>query len=248
MKGFAKYKQNLDNILENSYGDKKDFKKNLSVIMGAMKFSKPLREFFTLYNEIESKKFETIEDSRVYISEALGHLKRNKKELTKVKNVLDKIICDRKDLCVNTTNKIYEEIDNLIFNSSIKRLGNNVKSKKFLSESMIQKTIKQRINKTITPKVLAHVISKNYEEEFGGKLTESEKGILKNTLLMTEDSVIKEFNNVKDIAVTTLNKLLADSKDNNISAKLVETKNEINTLTSSKTNYIRVRGFLEDLN
>ena len=115
MKGFAKYKQNLDNILENSYGDKKDFKKNLSVIMGAMKFSKPLREFFTLYNEIESKKFETIEDSRVYISEALGHLKRNKKELTKVKNVLDKIICDRKDLCVNTTNKIYEEIDNLIF-------------------------------------------------------------------------------------------------------------------------------------
>ena len=65
---------------------------------------------------------------------------------------------------------------------------------------------------------------------------------------MTEDSVIKEFNNVKDIAVTTLNKLLEDSKDNNISAKLVETKNEINTLTSSKTNYIRVRGFLEDLN
>ena len=27
MKGFAKYKQNLDNILENSYGDKEDFKK-----------------------------------------------------------------------------------------------------------------------------------------------------------------------------------------------------------------------------
>ena len=26
--------------------------------MGAMKFSKPLREFFVLYNEIESKKFE----------------------------------------------------------------------------------------------------------------------------------------------------------------------------------------------
>ena len=58
MNGFAKYKQNLDTILENSYENKKDFKKNLSVIMGAMKFSKTLKEFFTLYNEIESKKFD----------------------------------------------------------------------------------------------------------------------------------------------------------------------------------------------
>ena len=113
---------------------------------------------------------------------------------------------------------------------------------------MIQKKTKNKLIRPITPKVLSHVISKNYEEEFGGKLTESEKGILKNTLLMTEDTVIKEFNNVKDIAITTLNQLLSDSQDDNISAKLVETKNEINTLVSSKTNYIRVRGFLEDLN
>jgi hypothetical protein len=250
MKGFAQYKQNLDNILVNSYGDKQDFKKNLSVVMGAMKFSQPLREFFTLYNEIESKNFETIEDSRAYISEAVSHLKRNRKELSKVKNVLDKIIEDRKDLCTNNTNKIYEGIDKLVFNGSVKRLVENVKTKKFLSESMIHKSCdtKNQSNKTITPKVLSHVISKNYEAEFGGKLTESEKGILKNTLLMTEDTVIKEFNNVKDIAITTLNQLLADSKDDTISAKLVETKNEINTLQTSKTNYIRVRGFLEDLN
>ena len=248
MKRFAKYKQNLDNILENSYEDKKDFKKNLSVIMGAMKFSKPLREFFTLYNEIESKEFETIEDSRGYISEAINHLKRNKKELGKVKNVLDKIIGDREGLCTEKTNKIYEGIDSLIFKTNVSKLEENVRTKKFLSESMLQKKTKNKLSKPITPKVLAHVISKNYEEEFGGKLTESEKGILKNTLLMTEDTVIKEFNNVKDIAITTLNQLLSDSQDDNISAKLVETKNEINTLVSSKTNYIRVRGFLEDLN
>ena len=74
MKGFAKYKQNLDNILENSYDNKEHFKKNLSVILGVMKFSKPLREFFTLYNEIEIKKFNSIDDSKAYISEALDHL------------------------------------------------------------------------------------------------------------------------------------------------------------------------------
>ena len=89
MNGFAKYKQNLDTILENSYGNKKDFKKNLSVIMGAMKFSKTLKEFFTLYNEIESKKFDSLEDSKLYITEATQYLKKNKKELNKVKNILD---------------------------------------------------------------------------------------------------------------------------------------------------------------
>ena len=65
MKGFAKYKQNIDSILENSYEDKDKFKKNLSVIMGTMKFSKQLREFFVLYNEIESKKFDNTNLKRI---------------------------------------------------------------------------------------------------------------------------------------------------------------------------------------
>ena len=76
MKGFAKYKQNIDSILENSYEDKDKFKNNLSVIMGTMKFSKSLREFFVLYNEIESKKFESQNESRDYITEAVITVKK----------------------------------------------------------------------------------------------------------------------------------------------------------------------------
>jgi exonuclease VII small subunit len=248
MNGFAKYKQNLDTILENSYGNKKDFKKNLSVIMGAMKFSKTLKEFFTLYNEIESKKFDSLEDSKLYITEATQYLKKNKKELNKVKNILDKIINDRKDACSNEPNRIYEEIDNIVFNTNIKTIDSKIQSNKVLVESMVNKKTKKSIDKPINPKVLSHVMSKNYEKEFGTKLTESEKDILQNTLLMTEDTVTKEFNNVKNVALTTLNKLLSESNDENISAKLVEVKNEINTLKSSKHSYIRVRGLLEDLN
>ena len=56
MKSFTYYKNSIDSILENSFRDSKKFKKNLSVIMGAMKYSKVLREYFTLYNELESKK------------------------------------------------------------------------------------------------------------------------------------------------------------------------------------------------
>ena len=82
MKRFSYYKNSIDSILENSFKESKTFKNNLSVIMGAMKYSKVLREFFTLYNDIETKKFENTENSAAYINEALNFLKENKKACT----------------------------------------------------------------------------------------------------------------------------------------------------------------------
>ena len=91
-------------------------------------------------------------------------------------------------------------------------------------------------------------MSKKYNETYNSSLTESQKDILKNTLLMTEDSIEKEFNNIKEIALNKVNTLLSESNDETLSATLVETKNEIKQLQSTKNSYIKVRGLLEDLN
>jgi hypothetical protein len=247
MNGFSKYKNSIDNILENSFDNKDTFKKNLSVIMGAMKYSKTLREFFTLYNDIELKEFKTIEDSKSYLLEAITYLKDNKDKLDEVKPILDKIIYDRKELCNESENLTYNNIDDIVFNNSVSNLEKIASSRKSLTESMVG-VKKVLIESTVDPKILSYVISKNYSKEFDSLLTESEKGILKNTILMTEDVVVTEFNNVKEIAVNKINSLLGESKDETLSAKLVEVKNEISTLESSKMSYIRVRGLLEDLN
>lgn len=247
MKGFAKYKQSLDSILENSYTNKKEFKNNLSVIMGTLKFSKPLREFFTLYNEIEIKNFDTLEDSKNYLNEAVRYLRENKKELVSVKNILDKIIVNRKNLCNNTIkNPIYENIDTVVFNNNIINIDSLIKSREFLSESMISN--KKRSTVKVNPKILSHAISRNYQEEYGKSLSESEQNILKNTLLMTEESVNTEFDNIKDIAVNRINTLLKETTEDELGTKLIETKDEIKQLKSTKINYIKVRGLLEDLN
>ena len=148
MKGFTKYKQSLDTILENSYDNKDGFKKNLSVIMGAIKFSKPLREFFTLYNEIELKKFKTKEDSSIYLTEAINLLKENKSELLKVKPLLDKLIDGRKELInknVKTNNDLYESIDSMVFGSNAKNIENLIVSRKHLTESMVGVEVKKLI-------------------------------------------------------------------------------------------------------
>jgi hypothetical protein len=214
--------------------------------MGAMKYSKILREFFTLYNEIENKHFENKDDSRNYINEAVDFLKSNKHKLNKVTPILNKIILDRKDLCTKETNKVYENIDNIVFNNSITNLETISESKNFLTENTLQ--TKKSTTKIKNPKILSHVLSKNYGEAYNESLTENEQTILKNTLLMNEDSLSSEFSNVKEITLNKINDILKESKDDSLSAKLVEVKNEIRGLNITKKSYIRVRSLLEDLN
>ena len=64
---------------------------------------------------------------------------------------------------------------------------------------------------------------------------------------MTEDTLKKEFDNLKEISLNKINSLLSESKDETLSAKLVQVKNEIKSLDNTKKSYIRVRGLLEDL-
>tara|TARA_R110000824_G_scaffold401683_1_gene613587 strand:+ start:4112 stop:4855 length:744 start_codon:yes stop_codon:yes gene_type:complete len=246
MKTFTYYKNSIDSILENSFRDSKKFKKNLSVIMGAMKYSKVLREYFTLYNELESKKFKTEEESRTYINEAINYLKENKKYLKKITPILDKIISDRKDLCKETHNKIYTNIDKVVFNNSINNLEIVAESRSFLIKNLLGES-KKNIKRITNPKILSHVISKKYSKAYDSSLSESQKEILKNTLLMTEDTLTKELTNIKEIALNKINTLISESKEDSLSAKLVQVKNEIKGLESSKKTYIRVRGLIEDL-
>ena len=65
---------------------------------------------------------------------------------------------------------------------------------------------------------------------------------------MTEEILNTEYDNVKDITLNTLNNMISESKDESLSARLTEVKNEVLTLQKSKSSYIRVRGLLEDLN
>ena len=247
MKGFSNYKQSLDSILENSFKQKKEFKKNLSVIMGALKYSKTLKEFFTLYNEIENKNYNNLKDGENFLNEATTHLKNKKADLLKVKPLLDKIITKRKKLVETKTNKIYENIDKIVFSNNIKNIDSVIESKKTLTESMVnRKSLVE--TKPIDPKILSMVINKNYKKEYENSLTESQQNILKNTLLMSENTLEKEFTNIKDIALSRINKLISESTDDTLSAKLVQTKDKIRTFSPTKISYIRVRGLLEDLN
>ena len=203
MKGFSHYKQSLDSILENSFKNKKQFKKNLSVIMGALKYSKPLKEFFILYNEIENKNYNDTKQGEDYLNEAINYLKSKKDKLNKVKPLLDKIIEKRKDLVETKKSNVYNNLDKIIFSNNLKNIDTIVESKKSLVENMVNKKSLLE-SKPIDPKILSLVINKNYKKEYENSLTESQQNILKNTLLMNEETLTKEFENIKDIALSRI--------------------------------------------
>ena len=134
-----------------------------------------------------------------------------------------------------------------MFNKNIINIEKNIQLKNTLSEHLCTKTT-LKPNKPIQPKTLSYVLSKHYNNEYDKKLTETQKSLLKNTILMTEDSLTTEFNNISEITINRVNELLSETKDETLCATLVETKNKIRQLEPSKKTYIRVRGLLEDLN
>ena len=140
-------------------------------------------------------------------------------------------------------NTIYDKIDKIVFNNSPKNIEHNIKLKNHLVEH-INKEPQKKVNKNINPKTLSYVISKKYNEEYGSKLNENQKQILKNTILMKEDVLHEEFGNITKVVVNRINELLKESKDDNLSAKLVETKNKVRAYDRRKVSQELESAFL----
>ena len=177
MKPFSYYKKNIDSILENSYSNKKLFKENFHVIMGALKMSKPFREFFTLYNEIEQKKFKSKDELTEYINESILYLRPKIKSINLVCNILEKVFNKRTNLIKESENKIYKSLDYLIYKKGVKNISNRLEVKNKLIENILDRKPITGLNTILTPRTLAYTLSENYNKEFS-KLSKEDKRVI----------------------------------------------------------------------
>jgi len=246
MKPFGYYKKSIDSILESSYTNKKLFKENFHVIMGAMKLSKEFREFFTLYNELENN---TISESTLpqYINESIDYLRPKIKKIKMVCNVLDKVFEKRKDLINLNENEIYDNLDYLIFKTGVKTLTKRIESKKQLVESIKNKKIVSELDNPISPKVLAYSLSENFNKEFSS-LNKEEKEILSEIISLKTNEVKKSFTDNKTNVINKINTLVKESSDDNLIATLIETKNKVITMKENKLSLLQLKQLTQDLN
>jgi hypothetical protein len=200
MKPFGYYKKSIDSILENSYTNKKLFKENFHVIMGAMKLSKDFREFFTLYNEFETTPLNEniLED---YITESINYLRPKIKSIKMACNVLDKVFEKRKKLITIKENNVYDNLDYLIYKTGVKTLTKRIDTKKQLVETIKNRKDINNIETTLSPKVLAYSLSENFNKQFN-TLDNKDKELLSEIISLKTPEVNKNFIKSKDTVLT----------------------------------------------
>tara|TARA_R100001086_G_scaffold86758_1_gene42333 strand:- start:697 stop:1440 length:744 start_codon:yes stop_codon:yes gene_type:complete len=246
MKPFGYYKKSIDSILESSYTDKNLFKENFHIIMGAMKLSKDFREFFTLYNEFESP---TLNENNLeqYINESIDYLRPKIKNIKMVCNVLDKVFAKRKNLIKLTENKIYDNLDYLVFKTGVKTLNKRIVTKKQLVENIKSKKTTNKLDTVLSPKVLAYSLSENFNKQFSG-LNKEEKELISEIITLKTEDLDKNFIENKDSVIVKINKLVKESDDDNLITRLIETKNKVITMNSSKLSLLKLKQLKNDLN
>ena len=247
MKPFGHYKNKIDSILENSYSSKKLFKENFHVIMGALKLSKPFREFFTLYNEIEKKEFKNSNELNEYITESITYLRPKIKSLKKVCNILEIVFSKRKSLLSEKKNDIYDGLDYIIYKKGVRNLSKRVEVKESLIESILNKKPTKKLNTKLIPEVLAYTLSENYNKEFAN-LKKEDKELLSEILYTDKDKVNEEVNNIRKDIIDKVNTLVENTEDDNLKIKLTETKNVVIQMNEDKLSLLRLKQLEQDLN
>jgi len=247
MKPFSYYKKNIDSILENSYSNKKLFKENFHVIMGALKMSKPFREFFTLYNEIEQKKFKSKDELTEYINESILYLRPKIKSINLVCNILEKVFNKRTNLIKESENKTYKSLDYLIYKKGVKNIPNRLEVKNKLIESILDRKPITGLNNSLTPRILAYTLSENYNKEFS-KLSKEDKGLLSEILSIKKQNLGTKINTIKETLLKRINSLVKESEEETLKAKLTQTKNTILEMKKDKLSLLRLKQLHSDLN
>ena len=247
MKTFGYYKKNIDSILENSHNNKKLFKENFHVIMGALKLSKPFREFFTVYNEIEQKNFKNKEELNEYINESISHLRPKIKKLKNICSILENVFSRRTNMLSESNNSIYEDLDYLIYKEGVRSISKRITTKKNLMENVLNKETLTKASKSFNRKVLAYTLSENYNKEFAN-LSKEDKGLISEIMSIKKTELNTSFGKTKTEIIDKINTLLKESKDTSLKVKLTETKNVISDMETSKLSFLKLKQLEIDLN
>ena len=194
---FGKYKQTIFNILSESYSDKKSFKTSFHKTMDILKKDKTLREFFVAYGNIEGKIFTDKVKAEKYLNETINILKGKTPQL-KLTNE------------ESSTNNVYDNLDTLIFKSSVGNIDNVINAKDSLVEHMTRKVKDTSMGQSFSTSIFSHIATKKYNEKYAD-LSEDDRTKLKQFLSMNESEIKNYTDTLKEETLTKLNVIKGDT-------------------------------------
>lgn len=207
---------------------------------------KTFAELYYIYNDLTENKGISTDLVNDYVNESVEYsqilVENNLNELKRINSWINKI-----NLHGGSEN-LYEMVDNVIYNNSIKNLENILESKKQISKILSTpkktSTIKESINLPL--ETMLKVANTKLNEEITN-LTETEKSDIKEIVSMTKVELENRMENLKESIIGNLKVKINESTENDLKNTIEKTVIKIQNSPVDFYNYYKLRQLQEGL-
>lgn len=238
MNTFGQIKSNIESLMTETYG-KSSFKTHMKSFKTNILENKKLAEAYFLYDELSKKKGLSKDILDDYVNESFDTLKNI---LTSEKNKLKEISMWVNENIKNSTENKYSDIDNVVYNTTIKNLEKVLESKnnikKLISQSPEVKSVTESLNIPLSS--MLKIATNTFNKEFGN-ISEEEKNELKSLLSLNKKELTEEIKKSKSVVLDKLNSKLNESTDKDLSDKVEQTIKKINESEISLVSLYKLR-------
>jgi hypothetical protein len=208
--------------------------------------NKDIAELYYIYNDLTENKGIPVDLVNDYINESVEYsqilVENNNKELSRINSWINSI-----DLHGDVKN-IYETIDSVIYNNSIKNLENILESKKQISKTLStskkEVTIKESINLPL--ETMLKVANSKLNDEITN-LSESEKNDIKEIVSLSKTELENRMENLKECTIENLKVKINESTESDLKNTIEKTVNKIQNSPVDFYNYYKLRQLQEGL-
>lgn len=242
MINFGILKSKIENRLTESYG-KDTLKKDLAQFKKLVLENKNISKLYYLYDDLSSKKGlnESIVDDYINSCITIYENSINKittKNITEIQKWVGSIQCENE----------YKNIDSL-FSNNLTKLEEKIQSKKSIRESLTQKdkeVVLENLITNVSMKSLVNIANKTISNHIS-TLSESEQKELKVLFSTPKNTLMEDFNKVKEEVTSKLHKSKGSETDTETLSAIDEVIKKVTTESFNEMSYYKMKKLNENL-
>ncbi len=238
MNTFGNIKTRIETASIDLYG-KPIFKTFMNHFNSLVLENKDMAEIYYLYDDLTSKKGLDNSIAYDYLNESLEYsqilIENSKKNIERLDKWISLFVED------NEKNN-YKDIDNVIYNKSIKNLESILESKKNIMNTLISEekinTVSETYNLPISSMV--KIANDTLKKELT-TLNENDKKELSEILKLNGNQLKEEFEKTKKIVLDNLKASINESTDNELKGTINKTINKVTEAKCNHYDYYKLR-------
>jgi len=236
MNTFGNIKTNIEKTAS-ELAKKPEFKRFIFEFNALVLKNKDISELYNIYDDLSTKKGISHDIVNDYVNESIEYSQILMESQTKNIGYLNTWISS----WTKSNQNQYSDIDNAIYNNSIRNLESVLESKNNIKKTLISEekiNVKESIHLPI--KSMVSIANKTLSKQLSN-LTESDKEELKTITSLNKDELKKEINTLKESINSKLKVTLNESKDSDLSSAIQNTINKVNDTKYDHYNLYKLR-------